>query len=329
MAKQIKDSISEFRFIWDDKPFNIGASIGLVQINPENNDFNEILKNADTACYMAKNLGRNRIQVYAADDKNMGKLHGEMQWVERINKALHDERFQLYAQPITAISHKFKKYIFYEVLIRMQAESGELIMPDLFLPAAERYNVSDKIDQWVISKIIEIISETSEKFNENWLFFINISGHSITNDDFRTATIEKIASSGIEPKLLCFEITETAAIGNLTDAIDFIERLKKLGCCIALDDFGSGVSSFGYLKNLAVDYLKIDGQFVRDMLSDEVDFAMVKSIHDLGKVMGKLTIAEHVDKLEITTKLKKIGVNYAQGFALAKPQSLKKLLDDK
>ena len=326
VAKQIKDTISEFRFIWDNKPFNVGASIGLVQITQENNDFNEILKYADTACYMAKNLGRNRIQVYTPDDENMGKLHGEMQWVEKINKALVEQRLVLHAQPITGITPKYKKHIFYEVLIRMKDEDGKLIMPNLFLPAAERYNISEKIDNWVITSVLEIITDAQDKLNDDWMFFINLSGHSIANDDFQTEIILKIKESNINPKLICFEITETAAIGNLTSAVSFISNLKKLGCSIALDDFGSGVSSFGYLKNLNVDYLKIDGQFVRDMLTDEIDFAMVKSIHDLGKVMGKLTIAEHVNNDKITPKLKKIGVNYAQGYALAKPKSLKKLV---
>lgn len=326
VAIMLRDSIREFRFGWDDKSFNIGVSIGLVLLNSETTDYAEALKHADTACYAAKNRGGNRIHIYHHDDKELAKMHGEMVWVEKIYRALEEDRLILYAQHIIPRNGELDD-CFIEILVRLVTETGEVILPGEFLPAAERYNISTKVDTYVFSKISEVIKEKSSSLPQCLRFFINLSGHTISDIDFHNYVISCFNEKQVDPRRICFEVTESAAITNLGMATTFINKMKSYGCKFALDDFGSGLSSFGYLKNMLVDYIKIDGMFVKDIVNDEIDRAMVRSINDVGHVMGKMTIAEYVENNDIKKLLDTIGVDYLQGFGISKPNPLKNVID--
>ncbi|MEA3546406.1 MAG: EAL domain-containing protein [Thermodesulfobacteriota bacterium] len=315
--------LGDFTFPWEEHRFKIGVSIGLVSVDRQSKSIGDILSAADSACYMAKEQGRNRIHIHQEDDIELAKRHGEMQWAVRLPRALEEERFLLYFQEIMPVQNGNKHKVgHYELLIRMKDEKGNLIMPGAFLPAAERYNLSDKIDCWVINHAFLWLQNHPAHLAELNLCSINLSGLSLSNKTFLPFVIEKLEASGIPPRKICFEITETVAIANLSSAIVFISSLRKLGCRFALDDFGSGLSSFAYLKNLPVDFLKIDGLFVKDILDDPMDLAMVKSINEIGHVMGKQTIAEFVENNAILEKLKEIGVDYSQGYGIGRPRPI-------
>ncbi|MBT4075192.1 MAG: EAL domain-containing protein [Gammaproteobacteria bacterium] len=316
----ILQSIQNFVFEWEGRSFRIGASIGLVAINETTSNPIEVLKQADSACYMAKDLGRNRIHIYKSDDAELALRQGEMHWVSRINQALEENRFQIFAQPIIALDSSEGEH--YELLIRMLSEDGKIIQPGAFLPAAERYDLIEKIDLWVIKNAFTILASHSDFVEKIDFISINLSGPSLTNKKFLETIMVLLRESEVLPQKICFEVTETVAISNLNAALTFIKLLKEIGCKFALDDFGSGLSSFGYLKNLPVNYLKIDGMFVKDMVEDPIDYAMVKSINQIGQVMGMKTIAEFVENDEIKGMLKAIGVNYAQGYGIGKPRPL-------
>ena len=274
---------------------------------------------------MAKDLGRNRIHVFQLEDTELALRHGEMQWVARINQALEENQFCFYAQPIISLDSTVARH--YELLLRMLDKQGKPIPPGAFLPAAERYDLMGKLDLWVIKKAFTLLATHSDFVRQTGFISINLSGQSLTNNDFLDFIIRQLQACAITPSKICFEITETAAISNLNAAIEFISTLRNLGCRFALDDFGSGLSSFRYLKNLPVDYLKIDGMFVKDIVDDPLDHAMVKSINEIGQVMGIKTIAEFVENDDIKGMLKAIGVNYAQGFGIGKPQPFTELLE--
>ena len=251
--------------------------------------------------------------------------HGEMQWATRLSQALEDNRLCLYAQAIVALDGRTD--VHYELLIRMLDKDGEIIPPGAFLPAAERYNLASKLDHWVIETAFGLMAGNPLFVEKARLICISLSGQSLADPAVLDFIMAQLNETGIEGKHFCFEITETAAISNLRMAMKFISTLKDLGCRFALDDFGSGLSSFGYLKNLPVDFLKIDGMFVKDIVDDPIDFAMVKSINEIGQIMGMQTIAEFVENDDIKNKLKTIGVNYAQGFGVGKPVPFQDLLD--
>ncbi len=324
VATSLQTVVQDYQFSWQGQSFRVGVSIGLVAITESIPSLTELLKQADAACYMAKDLGRNRIHVYHPEDEALTRRHGEMQWVSRIHQALEDDRFCLYAQVIEPLDKRDDKH--YELLIRMEDEQGEIIPPGAFLPAAERYNLIERLDRWVIEKAFTLLAENPEFQKQICFISINLSGQSLANLAFLDFIRSKLEASGIIGEKVCFEITETAAISNLGTAIKFIITLKELGCRFALDDFGSGLSSFGYLKNLPVDYLKIDGIFVKDIVEDPIDRAMVKSINEIGQVMGMQTIAEFVEDDVIKGMLKEIGVNYAQGYGIGKPLPFDELL---
>ena len=273
---------------------------------------------------MAKDLGRNRIHVFQLEDTELALRHGEMQWVARINQALTEDRFCFHAQPIVPLDNSTHRH--YELLLRMLDDQGKTIPPGAFLPAAERYDLMGKLDLWVIKNAFSLLATQPDFVRDTSFISINLSGQSLTNGDILDFIIAQMQACGIAASNICFEITETVAITNLNAAITFIATLKDLGCRFALDDFGSGLSSFRYLKNLPVDYLKIDGMFVKDIVNDPLDHAMVKSINEIGQVMGIKTIAEFVENDEIKGMLKAIGVNYAQGFGIGKPQRFTELL---
>ncbi len=320
----LQNAIQDYPFSWEDNIFKIGVSIGLVAINETTPNLTELLRQADAACYAAKDLGRNRIHVYEVDDITLAEREGEIRWVSRIHKALEENRFCLFAQTIMPLTQS--EDVHYELLVRMKDTNGELIAPGLFLPAAERYDLAESIDHWVISNAFKTIAENRSCTAHVRFFSINISGQSVANPGFLDFIIAQLSEHDIDGNKICFEITETAAISRLSMAVSFIKTLKQFGCQFALDDFGSGLSSFGYLKNLPVDYLKIDGMFVKDIAEDPVYHAMIKSINEIGQTMGMQTIAEYVENTQIMQMLQHIGVNFAQGYGIGKPQPFTEVL---
>lgn len=325
IANGIWETLSDFRFSWGDKSFTVGISIGLVPITRDWDNIATLMSAADVACYAAKDSGRNRLHIYKEDDAELAKRHGEMHWVGKIHQALEQGQFVLYCQaisPIHATEQTQERHC--EMLIRLLDDDGRLIMPMAFLPAAERYNLMPSIDRWVVDTALQMMSTKSNR--EHCHISINLSGHSLSDDEFLDHVIAQVSQSGIRPEQICFEITETAAIANLSRAMLFIKRLKQLGCLFSLDDFGSGLSSFTYLKNLPVDFLKIDGSFVKDMINDPIDRAMVESINQLGHVLGIKTIAEFVENEQILQQLALIGVDYAQGYGIQRPIPFAELL---
>ena len=322
VIRKIHDLISNFRFVWEDKTFNVTMSSGLVSVTEDSGDLVEVLKRADAACYAAKDAGRNRLHVYCPEDEELTRRSGEMQWVSKINKALEEDRFQLFCQPIAAVSKPTKGRLYYEVLLRLKEEDGSLVPPGAFLPAAERYGLSIRLDKWVVSRTLNWLAEHPDHVNRLDLCCINLSGNSLGDTDVLAFIESQLASTRVPAEKICFEITETAAISNLGNATAFIKTLKRQGCLFALDDFGSGLSSFAYLKSLEVDILKIDGTFVREIASDPVDQAMVRSINEIGKVLGKYTTAEFVENDAILEVLHDIGVDRAQGYGISKPMPL-------
>ena len=323
-AEKILSAVSQFQFGWENKSFRIGVSIGLIPISSHSGSIGDMLKQADIACYAAKDGGRNRLHIFHQyDDEYIQQHHGEMDWLSKINQALEEDRFVLYAQSINPLRTGLETH--YEVLIRMLGENGEIIAPGAFLPAVERYHLSQKIDRWVIHNTFTWIKQNPERYHVNTIFSVNLSGQNLGDKLLLDFIFNEFLTTGISFNNICFEITETAAILNLSAAFDFIISLKNSGCKFSIDDFGSGLSSFDYLKKLPVDYLKIDGNFVKDITEDPVDLALVKSINEIGHVMGKQTIAEFVENQEILDELNKIGVDYAQGYYLGMPKPLSEL----
>jgi len=322
IAEEIRKTVKAFRFTWEEKNFEIGVSIGIVPVTRDIVSITELLSEADAACYVAKDLGRNRVHKYKSGDTELVKHKNEMQWVNRIQQALNDERFVIYCQSIQPVFCENKYYL--EILVRMLDEKGDIVLPGAFIPAAERYYLMSDIDRWVIRRVFSYIQNSSEQNN---YYTINLSGQSVGDNAMLNYIIEGFKEYQIEPSIICFEITETAAMANLDSAKVFIDRLHDLGCQFALDDFGSGLSSFAYLKNLDVDFLKIDGSFVRDIAHDPVDYAMVASINKIGHLMGIKTIAEFVEDKDILERLKDIGVDYVQGYHIDIPLPLSDKLD--
>ncbi|MGB1799321.1 MAG: EAL domain-containing protein [Gammaproteobacteria bacterium] len=316
--------IQDFDFLWHGENFKIGLSIGIVSFDETITDLIELMRQADSACYMAKDMGRNRIQVYSETNLELNKRKSEVQWITKIQKALEQDSFYLDAQAIDSISGKTKNH--YELLVRMRDKNGKSIPPNLFLPSAERFNLITAIDQWVIKNALRLLAEHPEFLYKINFVSINISGQSLVNDELVDFISEQLDATGVLGNKICFEITETSAIKNLKIATNLITNLKKKGCSFAIDDFGSGLSSYAYLKNLPVDYLKIDGIFVKDIVSDPIDYALVKSINEVGQILNIKTIAEFVENDEIKGMLKAIGVNYAQGYGICKPISFESLL---
>ncbi|MCC6202774.1 MAG: PAS domain S-box protein, partial [Gammaproteobacteria bacterium] len=320
VAHAIRRTVQDYRFGWDGNNFTVGVSIGLVPISVRD-DVSDVLRRADAACYAAKDSGRNRIHVYRPDDEELAERHGEMQWIARLSDALDHDRLQLWKQRIApTVAGEAGEH--YELLIRMVDKQGRLIPPGAFLPAAERYNMALRVDRWVIQKMFDWFATQPVELDRLSLCSINLSGQSLSDGEFLREIIEHFRESPVSPEKICFEVTETAAIANMSYAVKFMNALRSLGCRFALDDFGSGLSSFAYLKTLTVDYIKIDGLFVKDILTDPIDLAMVKSINEVGHVMGKKTIAEFVENEQILEQLRVLGVDYVQGYGVAKPEPL-------
>lgn len=331
IADELRQSIRNFRFVWDDHYFELGVSIGVVEINHNSKSMTELLIAADQACYLAKEHGRNRAHLYQESDQRLAKRHGEMLWVSRLTEAFERRCFRLYAQPIVKLSGQGEGHD--EVLLRIRNTKGELILPGAFIPAAERYDMMAAIDRWVIQAVCRHIQSLRESLPPEQAFIadhqltpaqysINLSGTSMGDETLHDFIVAQFVEHDVAPAQICFEITETAVIANLPMAQAFMAGLKALGCRFSLDDFGSGLSSFAYLKALPVDYLKIDGVFIRDIADNAINRAMVKAINEVGHVMGIRTVAEYVEDEPTLAVVRELGVDYAQGFAVGQLRPL-------
>ena len=322
-AESLREAIRNFRYTWEDRSFRLGCSIGVVPITAENEDVASVLSAADSACGAAKESGRNRVHCFEENDIDLMRRRREMQWAARINNALEESRFELFRMTILPLQKEDAGEHF-ELLLRMRDESGKIVAPDQFIAAAERYGITPSIDRWVIDSAFRwLVSEADER-KRLAMCSINLSGQSLGDDKFLPYVIEQFHRSGIDGSKICFEITETAAIANFSQASRFIQALKELGCKFALDDFGTGLSSFGYLKHFPVDFLKIDGSFVKGVLHDPIDREMVRSINEIGHLTGKQTIAEWAENAEIIEVLRGLGVDYAQGYGVSQPQRVQR-----
>lgn len=318
-AETLRVAVGDFKFMWDDRSFRLGVSIGVVPITAGNEDVATLLSAADSACAAAKEAGRNRIHSFEENDLDLQRRRREQQWAARINNALEENRFELFRQTIQPLQSA-EDGAHYEILLRMRDESGGIIAPGLFIEAAERFSLTPRIDRWVITNAFRwLVSEADERERLS-MCSINLSGQSIGDDKFLPFVIDQFQMSGLDARKICFEITETAAIASYSQANRFINALKALGCMFALDDFGTGLSSFGYLKHFPVDFLKIDGSFVKEILHDPIDREMVRSINEIGHLTGKKTIAEFAENEEIITMLRGMGVDYAQGYGVSEPK---------
>jgi len=318
IANSLVAAVRNFHFEWEQRTFRIGVSIGLIPITSKTNSTAELMSQADVACYTAKDLGRNQVHIYQNEDNKLAQRHTEILRVADITDSIKANRFRLYCQTIQPLSPDEDEPVHYELLLRSVDVDGKIELPKNFIPAAERYGMMAAIDRWVINCALHRYMELfdlSEKVN----IAINLSGNSLADSSLLPFVRDTLAESGMPAQRVCFEITETAAIGNLEQACHFISELKTVGCRFALDDFGSGLSSFTYLKNLPVDYLKIDGSFVKDMIDDPINEAMVAAINEVGHVMGIKTIAECAENDEIIQQLTRLGVDYAQGYAIGTP----------
>lgn len=324
IAENQRRLVEEFRFIWEDKAFRVGLSIGVVPISCDTTGLTELLSAADSACYVAKERGRNCVHVFEPDDKAIAEHHGQMQWMQRIQRALDHDLFELYIQAIVPVKEPARGGRHGELLLRMiddLSPSGhEMVPPNAFIPAAERYHLMPQIDRWVVRNALYALEERNGTRRQLSMCAINLSGQSLGDLKLLEYIVELFKETRVPPSIMCFEITESAVIANLDVAKEFISRLKMMGCRFALDDFGSGLSSFGYLKNLPVDYVKLDGSLVRDIAASRVSQAMVQAINYVTHVMGMKSIAEYVETEAIFKVLKAISVDYAQGYGIERPR---------
>ena len=321
VAENMLSAIRGMNFVSCERSFDVCASIGIAPVTSGAGALAHIMSQADLACYAAKDSGGDRYRVYESGDQSLARRHDEMKWVSKLNDAIKSDQLVLYYQEIVPVVADTEAGGHFEVLVRMLDENGDIIAPDAFLPAAERYHLITRLDRWVISNTFSWYAGRMDVADLDTVA-INLSGASVTDNNFLDFIKNELRVHNVPPSVICFEITETTAIANLEAAAGFIQELKRLGCRFALDDFGSGLSSFTYLKSLPVDYLKIDGSFVKDMETDAIDCAMVSSIHQLGSLIGIKTIAEFVENDGILAKLAEIGVDYAQGYGIARPRPL-------
>lgn len=326
ITAEILKAIKDLRFIWGGNSFESGASIGIVPITQLTTSVSEVMSSVDAACYEAKDKGRNRIQVFEPNDAEYKQHRAETSWIQKIKTGLEENKFELYFQEILAINPTYPTPKTIEILIRLN-DNNTVTAPDSFIPAAERYNLMPQLDEWVILNTFNFIEEYRNKNNTDIRVAINLSGQSLSDDSVLNLITKLLRKNAkLKKECICFEITETAAIANMNRAIEFISDIKQMGCKFSLDDFGSGLSSFSYLKNMPVDNLKIDGTFIRDIHTDPINKAFVESIHNISKKMGIKSTAEYVENKDIFNCVKSIGIDYAQGYHLAKPAPVKTLL---
>ncbi|MDF1693966.1 MAG: EAL domain-containing protein [Zhongshania sp.] len=327
VATRLVKAVKRLTFMWSGIAHRVSISIGVVLIDEYSQDRASVMSQADVAMYSAKEDGRGRVHVYDTRDKKLSRLHDDMDWVHRINKALAADDFCLVTERILPLVDEDNNTALYnELLVRMRY-NGDILSPGQFMPAAERFGLMPQIDRWVIKSFFNYLQRNPELNDRDVMYSINISGQSLCQESFLEFVYRYLRRSNVNPKIICFEITETVAITNFSVVTRFIHQVHELGGKFALDDFGTGMSSFGYLQELPVDYVKIDGLFVHDMDKNPVHKAMVRSINDISHVLGKKTIAEFVERQEIMDQLKSLGVDYAQGHLHGRPQALQDLAD--
>jgi diguanylate cyclase (GGDEF)-like protein len=325
LADQVLNAIRNERFDWDGRMYTLSASMGLVFIDQTTENVDTAMQYADEACYAAKDAGRNRVQEYELGDTVIRNRHGIMEWVTQLDKALDEDRLLLNCQRISPVDSREAGECHYEILLTMMDEMGDTMPPADFILAAETYQRMTAIDRWVIERVFLWMSEHRDELDHFGGFAINVSGHSVNDETFPDFVLDQFAKSQAPTSKVCFEITETAAIANLENAREFMNRMKIIGCRFSLDDFGTGLSSYSYLRNLPVDYVKIDGVFVRDIVDNPGDYAVVRSINEIGHYMGKQTIAEFVESDAVLERLREIGVDFVQGYHIDKPALLENL----
>jgi diguanylate cyclase (GGDEF)-like protein len=318
ICNKIRHAIRELKYFRDHHVFQISASMGLTLVNGDNDSLFDLLNAADTACKYVKESGRDSVHVFYVDDAHLQRKRGEVSLISQINRAIEENSFVLCKQDIVPLSANAKG-LNYEILIRMRSEQGELLYPDAFLPLAERYDLCHKIDECVVNTVIDYLFESPAELEQLEMCSINLSGQTIGSQEFLGFILTKLDTTQFPANKLCFEITETSAITHLDTATDLINRLREYGCRVALDDFGSGLSSFTYLKTLPVDIIKIDGSFVRDIVDDHVSYVTVKSLTEVASALGKKTIAEFVENKAILEALEHVGIDYAQGYYFDRP----------
>jgi diguanylate cyclase (GGDEF)-like protein len=334
VLKKICAEVCAFKFVWQEKTFSVSVSAGISMLSAQSISPSRMLIAANSACKVAKSQGRNRIHVYQPDDLETSVSQEARKWIPRLYKALEEDQFCLFFQPIVPVNsnaqipcHNFQAS--FEILLRFQDSSGCITAPGYFIPIAERYGLMHLLDRWVIRNLFQYLEHQNIKVmhpeqedTDGFLYMVNLSGASLNDDRFLDFVKTQLEIYSIPPQIICFEITETMAIANLSKATRLIQQLKRLGCHFALDDFGSGMSSLGYLKNLPIDYLKIDGDFIKDITHNQVDYEIVQAIHRMAHAMGIQTVAEFVENNEILMKLKTLGIDYAQGYGIARPAPL-------
>jgi len=321
-AVKILNAVQTYRFMWDNRIFNLGVSIGMVVCDDATVSSGQYLSMADAACYFAKEQGRNQVHKYNKNDESMQRYQRELDWVSSINNALEEGRFELFYQSLRPLT-KTSDGHYYEVLLRLREKDGKLVEPANFLPTAERFEMNVNVDKWVVTNTFKWLSENPEHLGELRRCSINLNCHSLADRDFTLFVLNAFETFNIPYEKICFEVIESVAIIRMEDTLAFMRTFNRLGCSFALDDFGSGFSSYNYLKSLPVSQVKIDGMFIKDMLNDTVDTAMVASINDVAKAMGMQTVGEFVENEGTMAQLGKMGVDFAQGFGVAKPTPLK------
>jgi Amt family ammonium transporter len=323
VAEELREVIAQFRFNWHNRAMQVGVSIGIVPVTANDESTANLMSAADVACYAAKDLGRNRIHIYDGGDAS--EKHQEMRWVGRIDSARQQERFELYFQPIVPIGDTASCPPQFELLLRMRDEDGELVSPNAFIPAAERYNLMPSLDRWVVHEVLADLAYRGEADRAPYMLAVNLSGTTLNDSRFLEFMQEELAAAQLPVGALCFEITETAAIANLGAVVKFMRALKECGCKFSLDDFGTGLSSLTYLKNLPVDYVKIDGQFIRNVIRDKSDESVVDAIVRMANALEIETIAERVESRAVLAKLARLGISFAQGYYIAIPRPVSEL----
>ena len=331
IAHAMRETVREFRFVWENKTFSVGVSIGLVPIDAESGNADHVLALADACCYEAKNKGRDRVQLYRPEESDVAGKQSELQLVSQINRAFEMGEFRLFRQRILPLAQTASEQPYYEVLVRMIDRSGALVPPTGFMPAAERYNLLTSIERWVISSLVEylhrqwqagVIPHQPAPDGTRGYYAVNLSGASINDKSFPEFLKKLLTRYELPHGLLCFEITETTAISNLNKAAELMHELKGMGYRFALDDFGTGMSSFAYLKYLPVDYLKIAGMFVKDMAGDAMDAAIVEAINRISHILGMQTVAESVEDAQTLERVKALKIDFAQGYYISEPEAL-------
>lgn len=318
LANILCEVVAEYRLVWQGHPFAVSLSVGLVFIDRNSTNTSDLLVQADLACYAAKDRGRNNVQVFQSDDKDMQQRQTDMQWTSRIHKALESSQFFLCQQPMLGLQESTRNLVQSEFLVRMRGNDNA-ILPGAFIPAAERFGLMHRIDRRVVEMAFQYLDRTGLGRADSGTFFINLSGGSLGDSELFQFIKALVSRYRIKPERVCFEITETSAIAHLASTIGFIESVRQDGFRFALDDFGSGMSSFSYLKSLPVDFLKIDGSFVKNMLNDPIDVGIVESCHRIGQAVGLKTIAEFVETPDVQKKLCEMGIDFAQGYGIARP----------